>query len=155
MESANGQFETLSKDSSKPIDDQIKSMTVLSKKVGEMTLPITKKNALQANIDAKIKALHQDKKAEAQKVKKEALAKGKEIAAAITGKVLVQVINTWGANNNALTELSTAILADKPEVSLFLCATDATSGKGLAMSFVPKGAVCNQYNLSCTAFSCV
>eukprot|EP01061_Rhynchopus_euleeides_P005659 TRINITY_DN14871_c0_g1_i1.p1 TRINITY_DN14871_c0_g1~~TRINITY_DN14871_c0_g1_i1.p1 ORF type:complete len:1032 (+),score=544.91 TRINITY_DN14871_c0_g1_i1:53-3097(+) len=120
------------------IDDKIKSVSVLSKQIGEQTLPITKKNALQQSIDTTIKDLYQEKKQLTQKLKKEAQEKGEAIAAEIKGDVYVEAVSTWGADNNALTELSGAILKVHPNLCMFLAASDA-KGKGIAMCFVPKG----------------
>eukprot|EP01063_Lacrimia_lanifica_P022031 TRINITY_DN29740_c0_g1_i1.p1 TRINITY_DN29740_c0_g1~~TRINITY_DN29740_c0_g1_i1.p1 ORF type:complete len:1074 (+),score=558.46 TRINITY_DN29740_c0_g1_i1:49-3270(+) len=125
------------------IDDKIKSISVHSKLIGESTLPIAKKAGLQKQIDADIKGLHGEKKKLVQKMKAEALAKGVEIGKASKeagATFVVESVNTWGADREALQEVCTGIQKENKGCMVFLAAADAAKGKGLAMCVVPKGA---------------
>eukprot|EP01059_Diplonema_ambulator_P016832 TRINITY_DN28810_c0_g1_i1.p1 TRINITY_DN28810_c0_g1~~TRINITY_DN28810_c0_g1_i1.p1 ORF type:complete len:1087 (+),score=497.58 TRINITY_DN28810_c0_g1_i1:45-3263(+) len=123
------------------IDDKIKAIQVHSKKIGDATLPIVAKARLQKTIETEVKALHAEKKTLVQKIKAEALEYGNKLGEEMKGqKVVIKAVNNWGADRDALNEVSTAVTKACPEAMVFLTACDAEKGKGLALTVVPKAA---------------
>ncbi|ORC88024.1 putative alanyl-tRNA synthetase [Trypanosoma theileri] len=101
-----------------------KRLSVLNKKVGDSSIPLTLKNILREKIDGSIKTAHANAKAMAAQLKEKATAAGRaagESYDAATNPFLVQRLTEYGADREALQAYIEGFKsAVKGDVGLFL-----------------------------------
>lgn len=121
-------------------DGTVKALSVLNKKVGDSTIPLTVKNQLRDDIDASIKTVNAQLKSLSAGLKTDATAMGVAMAQSFdenNGKFLVTSVDKFGAERELIQAVMDGFLSVKPEVGLFVIGVDAAKDKALAIASLP------------------
>lgn len=123
------------------LDDKLKALSVLQKKINDSMIPLTLKMQLRDDIEGEVKLTNTQKKEVAAANKQRAQDFGATLSKDAKGSLFVFQMTDFGADRECLQAIADAFQAALPDSGLCLIGVDAPKDKVLVMTFLSKSLV--------------